>query len=230
MMLDALCAVFLRFYFLKKNSARIFFSRAGTAARSRGGGSVSGKKLPRFPRPRQKRRDGAAVPAQIRNPIHRGNALVFQRHENAVRAFTAVTADEARRQRGNFFQVRLLQKHEAVVENLDAAFPRDARQERFQPAHVSAVPAQNRQAERLLAGEEHGFPPRALVAEAVYRHGAAAAREAAAEFCRRFNAGDLPEIMAALTEGIAEIRAAEAEAIPDANLPASKNAPGPAAS
>lgn len=72
--------------------------------------------------------------------------------------------------------------------------------------------------------------PRALVAEAVYRHGAAAAREAAAEFCRRFNAGDLPEIMAALTAGVAEIRAAEASAIPDDAPAASKNAPGPAAS
>ena len=71
--------------------------------------------------------------------------------------------------------------------------------------------------------------PRALVAEAVYRHGAATAREAAAEFFRRFDAGDLPEIMAALTTGVAEIRAAEAAAIPDDAASATKNARGPAA-
>ena len=49
-------------------------------------------------------------------------------------------------------------------------------------------------------------------------------------FPQRNDGVDLPEIMAALTAGVAEIRAAEASAIPDDAAAASKNAPGPAAS
>ena len=50
------------------------------------------------------------------------------------------------------------------------------------------------------------------------------------EFCARVPAEKIPEIVAAITGDAAAVRAAQAEAIPDANLPASKNAPGPAAS
>ena len=54
--------------------------------------------------------------------------------------------------------------------------------------------------------------------------------EAADAFCARVPAEKIPEIVAAITGDAAAVRAAQAEAIPDANLPASKNAPGPAAS
>lgn len=69
-----------------------------------------------------------------------------------------------------------------------------------------------------------------LVRRLLYRAPREEFAEAADAFCARVPAEKIPEIVAAITGDAAAVRAAQAEAIPDANLPASKNAPGPAAS
>ena len=65
------------------------------------------------------------------------------------------------------------------------------------------------------------------IAEFIFIHAAA---PDLVRFCARVPAEKIPEIVAAITGDAAAVRAAQAEAIPDANLPASKNAHGPAAS